>query len=102
MSAMTASPTRQRAHFFANSRPARTEANLYIKIRRTPDLPRRGQMLFEGVCLVHTSVIRKACARFGGFELQAVAPKTAAAGSAAAQSQIDFLLIGIAPEAPPG
>ena len=29
---------------------------------------------FEGVCLVHTSVIRKACARFPGSELRAVSP----------------------------
>ena len=28
-----------------------------------------------------TSVIRKVCARFGGFELQAVAPKSGGGGS---------------------
>ena len=37
--------------------------------------------LFEGVCL-HTSVIRKVCARFGGFELHSVSPLPALPASA--------------------
>ena len=49
-----------------------------------------------------TSVIRKACAWFGGFELQAVAPLPELAGSAAAQWQIGCPLRGLGPEAPPG